>query len=195
MNGEVITAERLREKLHYEPSIGVFKWRIARSKARVGAVAGTAGGNDGYRKIWIDGREYKESRLVWLYMTGEWPRTDIDHCNGDKADNRWANLREATGSQNKANTPMQANNSSGFKGVSWHKGKRKWQACISLNGKIKTLGRFASRERAFLEYCFAAWRNFGDYARIDADYLQAIKKRKMLQGVALYNLARPDYLT
>jgi hypothetical protein len=49
-------------------------------------------------------------------MTGEWPKTQIDHINLDKADNRWCNLREATQSQNFANTRILASNGSGFKG-------------------------------------------------------------------------------
>jgi hypothetical protein len=189
-----ITAERLRESLDYDPATGVFTRRLVKGGYKVDDVAGSNNGR-GYTIIRVDGRGYSAHRLAWLYVIGEWPIGDLDHINGDKADNRFCNLREATESQNLANSRMQADNTSGFKGVSWHKHARKWIACIGLNGKVKHLGYFDTRERAFIEYVFAAWRHFGDFAKIDADYIRAVKKRRMVEGVVLWNLARPNYLT
>jgi hypothetical protein len=73
------------------------------SNARAGDVAGGANNGDRYRRIRVDNQLYQAHRLAWLYMTGEWPSNGIDHINGHRADNRWANLREATQSQNMAN--------------------------------------------------------------------------------------------
>jgi hypothetical protein len=194
-----VTAERLREVLAYEPATGVFTWLVRTTNSvKVGDVAGCVN-KGGYVHITIDGCCYLAHRLAWLYMSGEWPVDDLDHINGDRADNRICNLRDATESQNIANSRMQVNNKSGFKGVSWHKYARKWCACIGLNGKVKHLGYFDSPEGAFMEYCFAAWRNFGDFANIDADYIRAVKKRRaleqkrrLLETVVCWNLARPD---
>ena len=91
-----------------------------------------------------------------------WPRTDMDHVNGDRADNRWCNLREATQSQNQANTSMRADNISGYKGVCWHKGHRKWTAKIQVSGERRYLGYFDTPERAFIAYMFARADDRGD---------------------------------
>jgi hypothetical protein len=118
----MITAERLRELFNYDPETGVWRW-IARSSPYscicVGDVAGRVGGR-GYRGIKIDKREYPAARLAWLYMTGEWPRAEIDHVNGNRVDNRWCNLREASNSQNNANKSMTLvthQGSRGFRGI------------------------------------------------------------------------------
>jgi hypothetical protein len=58
---------------------------------------------DGRRQIRIASGFYYASRLAWLYMTGEWPKDQIDHINRIKRDDRWENLREATQSQNSFN--------------------------------------------------------------------------------------------
>jgi hypothetical protein len=186
----MITAERLRELLHYEPETGIFVWLVKPSRrVRAGAVAGCI--YCGYRRIKVGPRLYPAHRLAFLWMTGEWPKAEIDHINMDRADNRWRNLREASHSQNQVNRSLQSTNTSGFKGVSWHSRTHKWTSRIQINGKRKNLGCFDSPERAFLEYCFAAWRNLGDFAQIDADYLKAIRKLKFERAV-LWNLANTD---
>lgn len=100
------------------------------------------------------------------------------------------------------NARMRGDNTSSFKGVSWDKHARKWAAYIHVNGKKRHLGCFDSPERAFIEYIFAAWRNFGDFAQIDADYIRVIRElrrlkaeRKAFEHIVLWNRARPDYLT
>jgi hypothetical protein len=196
----IITAERLRELLHYDPWTGVFTWRVRTSNyVKVGDVAGCVS-VDGYISIKIDGYSYRAHRLAWLYMTGRWPADGIDHINMDRVDNRIANLREATKSQNRMNSYLSANSSSGFKGVTWDKRECKWRAVLVIGRKQKHLGYFASPERAFIEYCFAGWRHFGDFFSpdadyIDADYIRVVRKhkeRKALERRMLWNLANPD---
>lgn len=102
---ERLTAERLREVIHYDPVTGIFTW-VASGKR-----AGTAPTKTRlYRRIGIDGGEYLEQVLAVLYMTGRWPADEVDHDNRDKIDNRRVNLREATRGQNQANTPVYRNN-------------------------------------------------------------------------------------
>jgi hypothetical protein len=88
-----LTANEVRHLLDYDPATGVFRWRVKPGR-RVAAGAETGCvSNYGYKVIGIKGRVYQASRLAWLYVTGEWPEHDVDHANGDTADNRWDNLR------------------------------------------------------------------------------------------------------
>lgn len=99
-----LTQEILRDLLDYNPETGVWTWRnpLPRSKMKPGDLAGriTDGGR---RQIRIASGFYYASRLAWLYMTGEWPKEEIDHVNRVRDDDRWINLREATHSQNSFN--------------------------------------------------------------------------------------------
>jgi hypothetical protein len=90
---------------------------------------------------------------------------DIDHINGDGLDNRWSNLRLATRAENIRNSRTKATNTSGFKGVSWHKRDRKWQAHIKINGRSKNLGLFEAPEDAHAAYVAAAQKYHGEFAR------------------------------
>lgn len=79
-----------------------------------------------------------------------------DHINGNPLDNRRANLRLATRSQNNMNRKKSSRNKSGFKGVSLHKQNGKWVARIGKDGKYKHLGLFNTPEEAYAAYCEAA---------------------------------------
>lgn len=165
----MITAEHLRDVLDYDPRTGEFTWRVALSKrvkagARAGCVEeGKAGLK--YVRIGLFGRPYRANRLAWLHVHGEWPRGLIDHKNGDTLDNRISNLREANSVQNGANCKMLVSNTSGIKGVSWHKGKGRWQARININGSLKHLGWFADKQAAADAYRLAADAVHGEFRR------------------------------
>lgn len=159
-----LTAERLRELLDYAPEAGIFIWRVSRGKAVAGAKAGTRSSN-GYLHIGVDGRAYRAHRLAWLYVTGSWPIDQIDHINLIRTDNHWANLREATRSQNYANRRPYVTNKSGHKGVSWFKRDGRWRAAIVVNRKCTHLGLFDTREEAHAAYVAAAKFYFGEFAR------------------------------
>ena len=163
--GKPITADRVRELLSYDPLTGIFRWRQRRSGVRSNLDAGHAH-RRGYRAIGIDGGRYHAHRLAWLYMTGEWPKDEIDHINRNTADNRWLNLRSASHKENQSNRGVQKNNSSGFKGVGWDKHSSKWRAQICKNGKRLNLGRFETAEAAYFAYCTKAYDLFGDFARV-----------------------------
>jgi hypothetical protein len=96
-------ADRLREVLDYDADTGIFTWRVRLSpKGHPGTRAGSVK-PDGYRKIGIDGVQHSEHRLAWLYHYGTEPPPFLDHRNTLKDDNRIANLRPATMSQNAMN--------------------------------------------------------------------------------------------
>jgi len=162
-----LTAARLRELLHYDRATGVFTWRVrASSRAAAGDRAGFSR-EDGYRLIGIDGRIYLEHRLAWLYVTGEWPVNDVDHRDRDPSNNKWRNLRAATHSQNHFNRAKPANNTSGYKGVVWHKKCQMWQAQIKREGRNHYLGQFRSPEAAHQAYVAASRCLHGEFGRTE----------------------------
>lgn len=142
-----LTAERLREVLHYDPTTGLFTWRIARKKCTVGAIAGSSQPGR-YVTIKIDYVRHYAHRLAWLYMIGSWPDHQVDHRNRDKADNRWRNLRAATQKQNNENMKVSPLSLSGVTGVRWHRRDKLWVARITHHRKKMTLGYFKSIEEA-----------------------------------------------
>ena len=162
----MLTAETVRKLLDYEPETGVFRWRSGREGVSKGMVAGTKNAA-GYRQIMILRKRYYAHRLAWLYVNGDWPHAEVDHANGDKADNRISNLRLAEKSQNRANTALQRNNTSGFKGVCFHKPIGKFYASIQIEKKYKFLGYFDTPEKAHAAYYEAAEKYFGEFARFE----------------------------
>lgn len=143
-----LTAERLKEVMHYDPESGQFTWIKTLSRR---AVAGTPSGNpytNGYLRSCIDGEEILCHRLAWLYMTGSFPERELDHRNRIRDDNSWDNLRLSTNGQNKCNTSIRKDNSSGVKGVYWNAKNQKWYASICTEGKRKHLGSFLDLEDA-----------------------------------------------
>lgn len=160
-----VTHARLKEVLHYEPETGVWTWLVNKnSRARAGSQAGDVGPS-GYRRISLDWKRYRSNRLAYFYMKGQWPAGQVDHENLDKQDDRWINLREATVSQNKANTAVSRRNKSGHKGVHWGEKAGKWRAQIRVNGKPHAIGDFVRIEDAVAAYAAAAARHFGKFAR------------------------------
>src|SRR5262245_57168181 len=98
----MLEVTRLRELLKYIPETGDFYWKKPRRGMVQGACAGTLI-NNGYIHIVIDGHAFKAHRLAWFYVNGVWPKQQIDHINGKRADNRICNLREAVQRQNSWN--------------------------------------------------------------------------------------------
>jgi hypothetical protein len=137
-----LTAERLREVLHYDHETGVFTWKVRVSiRIVVGKAAGVVG-KRGYVIIGLDGGHHYAHRLAWLYMTGRWPDGEVDHEDRMRTNNRWKNLRAAPVGQNAHNSGQRKNNTSGVPGVSWDKKRGCWIAKICINRKQIYLGSF-----------------------------------------------------
>lgn len=144
--------------LAYDPATGVFTRRS--SGERAGSVM-----KHGYRETSLFGARHYEHRLAWLYVHGYWPTLSIDHVNGDRADNRIGNLREATPLQQTRNSKIPRHNTSGIKGVAWDRVRCKWYAFINIEGRMHSLGRHDSIEEAAAARAAAERRVFGEFAR------------------------------
>lgn len=161
----MITQDRLRELLEYDPETGLFTWLVRTALCiRVRNRAGCLHRTTGYRWITIGRIAYQEHRLAFLYMTGESP-INIDHKNGYQDDNRWGNLRSASASENACNRRIASNNTSGYKGVSFEKCAQKWRATIQIHGVSRQLGHFNTPEAAAEAYALAALDLHGEFIR------------------------------
>lgn len=178
MKKTIITglAELGRERFEYVPETGDLFWkdigpehfptmrgyRIFRTR-----FAGTRAGYinaDGYVRVRVGGRLVCAHRLIWAIVHGYDPKEQVDHRDGNPENNRLDNLREATNRQNSMNRDIRANNTSGHKGVSWHRTNQKWQAYIGANGMVY-LGYYATKEEAAAAYQAAALELHGDFRR------------------------------
>jgi hypothetical protein len=133
--------DSVKKRLRYNKDSGVFTWAESRGCAKPGDVASSVN-SLGYCRVKVDGVSYLAHRLAWAFVNGEFPKSDIDHVNGIKTDNRIENLRLATRSENQCNRGKHANNKSGFKGVNWNQSVKKWAARCMVNGKRTHIGYF-----------------------------------------------------
>ncbi len=152
MTDTILTQERLKELLHYNPETGIFTWKISpRANVKSGNVAGYSA--HGHIQITIDRKAYMSHRLAWLYVHGTWPIGQIDHINCIKTDNRIINLRDVSHSVNMQNIHNpQKNNSCNYRGVYFFKPMNKYASRIRANGKSYFLGYFDKAEDAGMAY-------------------------------------------
>ncbi len=153
------------QAVQYNPETGLFTRLKKAGRSHAGTIVSTPH-SEGYVRVKIERRHYFAHRLAWKIMTGQWPTYHIDHVNGDRADNRWCNLREATPSQNQQNKKRQSNNSSGMTGVYWDASASRWRAQISINKTRKKLGSFSTPEAAHAAYVKAVKDHFGEFRRL-----------------------------
>ena len=149
----MLTYERLKEALSYNPVTGIFRWKISSSNcAKVGAVAG--GQNPrGYWDVTLDGTLHKAHRLAWFYMKGKWPSKQIDHINGVSHDNRIENLRDVSNRKNQQN--QYKHRRGALVGANYMKHMSKWRARITIDGERVYLGYFDTEKKAHEAYLTA----------------------------------------
>jgi hypothetical protein len=151
----------LLEVCNYDPETGVFTRKKAFHKSRAGKVMGGISVR-GYLKIKIDGIMYSAGPLAWFYMTGKWPKLEIDHIDRNKTNNVFSNLREATTNQNQANAGRYGR-ASPYRGV-MRVGKNKWRVVLKYDNKSRHVGVYDTRDKAALAYDQAARKQFGEFA-------------------------------
>lgn len=130
-----IDQKTLKKHLSYNAVSGVFTHKLTKKKTHAGDVAGSLR-SDGYICIGITGKKLLAHRLAWLYVYGEWPEHQIDHDDGNRANNRIKNLFDRTCAQNLQGFHRpRSNNTSGHRGVSWSAKAEGWTAAFMRDGK------------------------------------------------------------
>jgi hypothetical protein len=158
----MITQEKVLELFDYKD--GKLYWKTSKSNCiKKGERAGCLSTN-GYWRICIDRKSYREHKIIFLFHNGYMPKW-IDHIDGNKLNNRIENLRSCTRAENSWNMKKFSNNTSGIKGVCWSKEKEKYIARITQNKQVKFIGYFDTLKDAS-EAIFNARNNFhGNFAR------------------------------
>jgi len=155
--------QKAKELLNYNPNTGVFTKFVKRSGCykEIGRINSL-----GYRQISINinknNKRLFAHRLAWFIYYRELPDV-IDHSDGNKLNNAIKNLRSCTQQENTLNRGKSTNNTSGFKGVIWHKVAEKWIAQIKFSGKNMHLGCFNCRKEASDAYENKAKELFGEF--------------------------------
>lgn len=123
----------------------------------------------GYKETFYAARRVSKKTVYmhWIVLDVPIPsHIEVDHIDGDGLNNQLSNLRLATRQENSRNMRKPESNTSGVKGVVWHKKGKKWQAQIKTNGKNIYLGLFTSKEDAYKAYCEACVKHHGEFARV-----------------------------
>lgn len=160
------TLEDVLSSVNYDPHSGKFLL-VTKCGTKTGKECGFISQSDGYRRISIRGKPALAHRVAWFIAHGHWPEQQIDHANGDRSDNRIANLRLATISEQRWNSKKKARNKSGFKGVCWDNSRKKWLAQIMANRRNHSIGRFDCIGQAIAAYRAKARQLHGEFARVE----------------------------
>lgn len=150
--------ESVREHVSYDPLTGEFTRIKGPAHANKRADKAT---HFGYRDVMYNKQLYKAHRLAWFLYYGEWPKNQIDHINGDRSDNRIANLREATASENQANKRAWGK----YKKGTVRSPSGRFVAMIRKNGQRTYLGTYDTEDEAHEVYCRHASYLHGEFAR------------------------------
>lgn len=154
----------IRKMLSYNPDTGELRWLVSSGTVKAGAIASSVN-RLGYGRVKILGKMRAAHRVAWALFHGDFPESEVDHVNGIATDNRIANLRLATRSENQCNRSAHKNNKSGYKGVNWNSGVGKWAARCAVNGKRKHIGYFDDVVDAASAYNRVAAEMHGSFYR------------------------------
>lgn len=145
-----ITLQQVKEWIHYDPETGIFTWLQGYFKIGRGSRAGhevKRSPKHRYLQCNILKNQMLCHRLAWFYMTGQWPKDQIDHMDGNPFNNKFSNLREASHKQNQENKRPTHNSKTGHKGITLEP-SNKWRAKIKHNFQTIYLGMFENLEDA-----------------------------------------------
>jgi len=138
--------KELRRLFHYDRGTGIVTRKVSTaSRSIAGDVVGCKK-KAGYLHVGVLGKTRRLHRVVWKWVTGDWPSDMIDHKDGVRDNNVWSNLRDVTTQDNNRNAFRKSNNTSGVTGV--HRCKARWRAQIRLNRKTVHLGYFDDKDEA-----------------------------------------------
>jgi HNH endonuclease/AP2 domain len=160
-----LTAEEVLRTFDYNPNNGLLRWKITRQKVIKGKIAGYVSKSDGYRYVCINQNDLLAHRIIWLMMTGKWPKCQIDHKNRVRDDNRWINLRESTNGQNTINQEVRKDNQLGAKGIWYDEKRNQYRVKIQVKGKSYTIGRYNTLEEAKEWRKLAEEEFYGEFAK------------------------------
>lgn len=164
----MLDASTARDLFSYDPSEGLLRWRNAAGMGGRYPAGSHAGWKhkEGYWLVRVDRKMYRAARVIWLHVTGEWPLHQIDHKDTDPSNDKWENLRQATGSQNKANCRKYRDKSCDLKGVQAVQKKHsiRYRAIATKDGARQHLGYFDTPELAHAAYLKAAFALHGEFA-------------------------------
>lgn len=154
------TQAQVKKLFRYVKSTGKFTWRVDGRRNKKGAIAG-CGKSHGYRVVGVNSKQYPLQHIIWLYVTGKFPKNVINFKDQDRLNFKWNNLRDVTVGECNKNQPLKANSESGINGVFWKESRGKWNAQIRVDGKAIHLGSFnhirdaeKARKEADIEYGF-----------------------------------------
>ena len=162
----MLTKELCHKYFEYVDGILYRKYVESESKSYNTKYAGKAAGNldsRGHLRLSLKNKRYAVHRVIFLMFHGYLPE-EVDHKNNIRTDNRIENLRAATVFQNRHNSLIPSTNTSGIKGVSWHKQNKSWRCSLWTNNKSKEVGGFETKELA--EEFMQLWREMahGEFA-------------------------------
>lgn len=163
---KLISHEDLKELLDYDPLTGIFKRKKSKFSNLIGKPAGTLN-SIGYMVLVLGGRKghsYLLHRLAWFYVTGEWPKNQIDHVNRIRSDNRFENLRECSGSENSWNKGAQSNSKTGVRGISWVKARKKWVVKLNKGREVVYVDFFEDFKQAKEAWEIKSKEIYGEFA-------------------------------
>lgn len=172
-----LTQELVKELFEYNDN-GYLVYKKTRGSKPAFTMAGGLGKGNLYKRVTVMYKTYLQHQIIFFMHYGYLPKI-IDHIDGNKLNNKIENLRQCTTNQNAYNSKKPITNTSGFKGVSWHKNRKTWQASIRVNAKLKYLGSFDTPELAHEAYKKSALDLHGEFARFQYFWLTCKNVSKM----------------